>query len=362
MTVLSATSTSGATIAIVTVTAAQAAAALRPVGSRPALQRCLAALAGCPAITAVHLRTADATVASIAAQVPLVAVQRDALEIDPVAAMRSTAASAGSWSRLLLASADAALLEAGQVTQVLGALDAGAPAAVSVVPTGRLRGPDGRRGAGEALAEDGALVALTRSAWERDDPAALALPVALEMPGARWDGDPAALPGLAAAALERRLARVRLVVCDVDGTLTDGGMYYGGEGEALKRFDTRDAHGLVGLRRRFGIELGIITAEDSPSVRARCAKLGITRVAHGCKDKVPVLRAWCTELGVTAAQAAYVGDDDGDLGCLHLAGVSACPADAAPEVSAICEVRLNRRGGRGAVRELCDRIRAARPA
>ncbi len=353
--------TAPTTIAIVTVTAAQAAAALRPVGSRPAIQRCLAALAGCPAIAAVHLRTADVAVAAVAAQVPLVAVQRDALEIDPVAAMRSTAAAAGAWSRLVLAASDSALLESGQVAQVLTALDGGAPAAVSAVATGRLRGPDGRRGAGEALAEDGALVALSRSAWERDDPAAIAVPVALDLPGARWNGDPLALPGLAAAAQERRLAGVRLVVCDVDGTLTDGGMYYGGEGEALKRFDTRDAHGLIGLRKRFGIELGIITAEDSPSVRARCAKLGIGRVAHGCKDKVPMLRAWCAELGLTATQVAYVGDDDGDLGCLHLAGVAAAPADAVSEVSAICEVRLSRRGGRGAVRELCDRIRAARP-
>ena len=170
----------------------------------------------------------------------------------------------------------------------------------------------------------------------------------------------AQLAALARRRLNPFFARpVRALVVDVDGTLTDGGMYYGPQGEALKKFNTRDAKGMLDVQA-LGIRICIITAEDSPSVAARMRKLGFTEYHAGVKDKLPLLKKLAADWNTPLAEIAYIGDDLGDLECLQAAGVACCPADAVPEVLAASRYICTHKSGAGAVREVCDLIRAAR--
>lgn len=158
--------------------------------------------------------------------------------------------------------------------------------------------------------------------------------------------------GMQGASLMRRC---RVFATDVDGTLTDGGMYYSEAGEVLKRFDTRDAAGMHLLREE-GITLVVVTSEDSPIVTARARKLGIAHVYVGVKDKYPKCRQLLEELQVPWEEFAYIGDDLGDLQVLAAAGFSACPADACAEVFGTVDYVCRRSGGHGAVREFCEHI------
>jgi YrbI family 3-deoxy-D-manno-octulosonate 8-phosphate phosphatase len=154
---------------------------------------------------------------------------------------------------------------------------------------------------------------------------------------------------------------VRMIVVDVDGTFTDGGMYYDGNGEALKKFNTRDAKGLL-LLQEAGVRICIVTAENSAVVHARMRKLGFKDYFPGVHDKP----AWLAEAGdrwqVSLEQTAYIGDDVNDLACLRIVGLSACPSDAVPEVRDAVKYICNAAGGQGAVREFSDMIRAHLPA
>lgn len=154
---------------------------------------------------------------------------------------------------------------------------------------------------------------------------------------------------------------LRALAVDVDGTLTDGGMYYGEAGELMKRFDTRDAFGMNLLRRR-GWRLVIVTGEDSPIVLARARKLGVEDVFVGVSDKVACVERFLADHHLEWTALAYVGDDLNDLDVLKRAGFSACPADAAPEVRAAVHYVCRRPGGHGAVREVCDFLLASLPA
>lgn len=153
------------------------------------------------------------------------------------------------------------------------------------------------------------------------------------------------------------LAGIRLIVLDVDGTLTPGTMYFGPDGEALKRFHTHDGHGLKHARLA-GMEVAVITGENSPATTARMKKLAIKHYFPGVQDKPPVLRKLAAQLKIKLSQIAYMGDDDGDLACLHdirdAGGLACAPADAHPMVVAACNWTARAGGGRGAVRELCD--------
>ena len=149
---------------------------------------------------------------------------------------------------------------------------------------------------------------------------------------------------------------LRLLVVDVDGTLTDGGMYYDGKGEAMKKFDTRDAKGMLMLRDA-GVRVCVVTAETSAVVTARMRKLGITDYFPGVKDKLAWLREHLTHWQLEAAQVAYIGDDLNDLEGLLAAGLSCCPADAVPEVRQAVHYVCAAGGGAGAVREVCDLVR-----
>jgi YrbI family 3-deoxy-D-manno-octulosonate 8-phosphate phosphatase len=156
--------------------------------------------------------------------------------------------------------------------------------------------------------------------------------------------------------LEIDWTSLKFFATDVDGTLTDGGMYYTPDGELMKRFDTRDAFGM-NLLREAGFELAIVTAENSPIVAARASKLKIDRVFLGVRDKVKLLTGVLDGLGLDWVNLAYAGDDLNDLPLMQMAGFSACPSDAAREVRSCADHVCSQSGGRGAVREICDLIR-----
>ncbi len=149
--------------------------------------------------------------------------------------------------------------------------------------------------------------------------------------------------------------RLKLICVDVDGTLTDGGMYYTESGEAMKRFDTRDAAGLARLRGR-GLAVAMITGEDTPIAVARARKLGIEHVLTGIKDKERAMGELLAKLGIGWEQVAYIGDDVNDLSVIGRVGFGACPCDASPDVARQASYICQRGGGRGAVREVCDLI------
>lgn len=158
-------------------------------------------------------------------------------------------------------------------------------------------------------------------------------------------------------------AAIRLLVLDVDGTLTPGTIYYGPDGEALKRFHTHDGHGLA-MVQAAGVQVALITAEDTPIAAARAAKLSITTLHAGVQDKLPVLLEVCAQAGVELHEVAYVGDDLGDrppMQAIAAAGGIPCAvADARPEIKAVARYHCPSRGGYGAVRDVCDQILAAR--
>ena len=160
-----------------------------------------------------------------------------------------------------------------------------------------------------------------------------------------------------AAELLSRARRVRLLLLDVDGVLTDGRLYYGPEGEALKAFDVKDGHGIVLLRDH--VELGVISGRPVGSAARRLEELRFRHLVFGHRDKL-VGYASLSHLGFEDAEVAYMGDDVNDIPLLLRVGLSAAPADARPEVREVARFVATRPGGRGAVRELCELILAAK--
>jgi len=155
--------------------------------------------------------------------------------------------------------------------------------------------------------------------------------------------------------LQERARRVALLVLDVDGVLTDGSLYYGPDGEVMKRFDVKDGHGLV-ILRHLGIPSAILTARSSKIVETRMRELGVPHIVQGAKDKEAGLERILAAARVTEEQVAYIGDDVNDLPVLTKVGFSACPADARPEVLAAVDYVCKAPGGHGAVRELVELI------
>lgn len=168
------------------------------------------------------------------------------------------------------------------------------------------------------------------------------------------------------AELHRRAARLRLVLTDSDGVLTDTGVYYSERGEELKRFSIRDGMGVERLRNA-GIETGIVTGERSPSVLRRGEKLGLRHVLLGTKDKLAAVQALCTQEGLTLDEVGFIGDDVNDLEVLTVLtsqGLTAAPADALPSVLGAVIHVCSAPGGHGAFRDFAEWIlghRAAAP-
>ena len=155
--------------------------------------------------------------------------------------------------------------------------------------------------------------------------------------------------------LRTRLARIRGLILDVDGVLTDGSMTFDEEGRETKTFDVKDGLGLV-LLRDLGYRIGIVSARTSRVVARRCAELKIPDdcVLQGERDKAAAFDLLAKRWDLEAYEIAAVGDDLPDLGMLRRAGVGAAPSDAVPLVRDAAALRLTRPGGAGAVREMCD--------
>jgi 3-deoxy-D-manno-octulosonate 8-phosphate phosphatase (KDO 8-P phosphatase) len=153
--------------------------------------------------------------------------------------------------------------------------------------------------------------------------------------------------------MRERLQKIRLLLLDVDGVLTDGGIVYDDRGVQTKIFDVKDGHGLK-LLQRAGLRVGIITGRQSEVVNIRARELGIEVVHQGAREKLVPYREVLAGLGLTDAEVAYVGDDLPDLPVMQRVGWSAAPADAVEEVRAQADYVTVCGGGRGAVREVCE--------
>ncbi len=159
--------------------------------------------------------------------------------------------------------------------------------------------------------------------------------------------------------LDRRLAAVQLLLLDCDGVLTDGGVTWSDDGVEQKTFHIRDGLGIRGWQRAGG-RAGIITGRSSPIVERRAAELGIEFVRQGVDDKLAVAEAIIKECGLSWEQTAFMGDDLPDLPVVARCGVGAAVADACEELRAAATVVTILPGGRGAVRELVERMLRAR--
>jgi len=152
-----------------------------------------------------------------------------------------------------------------------------------------------------------------------------------------------------------RLKQIRLFATDVDGVLTDAGMYYSESGEELKKFNTRDGMGIK-LLQRAGILTAIVTQERTKLVARRAEKLTIPEVHQGVMDKLSLVREMAARHGFSLDQVAYIGDDVNDLETLKAVGFSATPADGLPQVTAVVDYVCVKKGGEGAVREVIEMI------
>ncbi|MGA3091369.1 MAG: HAD family hydrolase [Terriglobales bacterium] len=152
--------------------------------------------------------------------------------------------------------------------------------------------------------------------------------------------------------------KIKAIAMDVDGVLTDGGVWWGPNGEEWKRFHFADIMGLSRARKA-GMVIALISGENSPLVDRLANKLGISDVHKDCKDKASALRAFSERHELLLEQICFIGDDVNDMSALKIAGLSACPADARPSVREHCQVVTKLGGGNGAVREVVDMLLAS---
>ena len=152
-----------------------------------------------------------------------------------------------------------------------------------------------------------------------------------------------------------RLKKIKMLATDVDGVLTDSGMYYSEQGDEMKKFSTRDGMGLV-LLRNAGYKLAIITSEDTKIVERRAAKLKITDLFQGVRDKVAAMEIVMKRHSLTWEEVAYIGDDVNDLEVMKRVGFAVTPSDATDENKKVAHYIAKKKGGEGCVRELCDML------
>jgi 3-deoxy-D-manno-octulosonate 8-phosphate phosphatase (KDO 8-P phosphatase) len=159
----------------------------------------------------------------------------------------------------------------------------------------------------------------------------------------------------------QKASRVRLLILDVDGVLTNGSLYFGPKDEVFKVFHVRDGHGIK-MAQRGGIEVAFLSGRRSDPAFLRAKELGVTRYFEGLRDKVPVLEELCRTLNLTPEEVAAVGDELVDLPLFQRVGLAAAVADAVPEVKAAAHWTTLNPGGQGAVREVTDLLLKARGA
>jgi YrbI family 3-deoxy-D-manno-octulosonate 8-phosphate phosphatase len=167
------------------------------------------------------------------------------------------------------------------------------------------------------------------------------------------------MAGLSVQDFARRAADLEWILCDVDGVLTDGGLYYDRRGHGLLRFDARDGLGLK-LAQQAGIRVGVLSGRSSAALDHRAQELGLDVVISGAGDKAAALQTFIDERAVAARRIAFIGDDLPDLVALARCGLTFAPADAAAEVKTVAHRVLEAAGGRGAVREMVEAILHAR--
>ena len=154
------------------------------------------------------------------------------------------------------------------------------------------------------------------------------------------------------------MQQIKAIAMDVDGVLTDGGVWWGPKGDEWKRFHFADIMGLS-LARKSGLIIALISGERSPQIDKLASKLGITDVYKDCKDKAGALGDFSQRHMLDLQEICFIGDDVNDLAALCMVGLSACPADARPSVRESCALVTTRPGGNGAVREIVDILLAA---
>ena len=157
-------------------------------------------------------------------------------------------------------------------------------------------------------------------------------------------------------AIRKKASTIRLLITDVDGVLTDSGVYYGNDGEAMKRFSIRDGMAVERLKDIAGVETAIMTGELSGSVVKRAEKLKVATVLLGVKDKQSAVLQLMKEKNVERKEVAFIGDDVNDLGIIAEVGLSACPSDAFVSVKKAVDVVCDAKGGHGAFREFAELI------
>ena len=150
-----------------------------------------------------------------------------------------------------------------------------------------------------------------------------------------------------------RASRIRLLILDIDGVLTDGRLYFDAKGETLKVFHARDGHGIK-MAQKGGLEVAMVSGRRSDAAFHRARELGISRFYEGVRDKVAILEELLAALNLTPAEVAAVGDELVDLPLFHRVGLGVAVADAVPEVVAAAHWVTTLPGGTGAVREVCD--------
>ena len=157
--------------------------------------------------------------------------------------------------------------------------------------------------------------------------------------------------------LLEKIPKIKIVFADVDGVLTDGGLYYSAEGFQMKKFQVKDGMGMVMLMKK-GIKVGLISSDKSPIAQARADKLKLDFVFYGVENKLNIIEDICAKENITKEEIAYMGDDEIDIEVLKSVGLSSCPSDAIKEVLDCVDFISTKAGGFGAFRELSDLILA----
>ena len=157
----------------------------------------------------------------------------------------------------------------------------------------------------------------------------------------------------------QRAAKIRLLVLDVDGVLTDGRLYFSARGEEIKIFHVRDGAGIAQLLRT-GVQIAVISGRNSPAVERRMTELGVSHVRQGCDDKLAALHELLSQLQIAPDAVAAIGDDSAEIPLLKAAQLAVAVADAHESLREHAHYITRAKGGRGAVREVCDLILKAR--
>lgn len=151
------------------------------------------------------------------------------------------------------------------------------------------------------------------------------------------------------------MEKIKLIILDVDGTMTDGGMYYTAEGDTMKKFNVKDGMGIV-LLKKAGFKVAVMTSEDSPIAASRAKKLNFDATVLGCRNKTDAVKLLAEDFELGLEEIAFMGDDVNDYHAMNTVGYSACPADAVDAIKSIADYSCQRKAGHGAVREFAEMI------